>query len=320
MALQTTGSAGLSVEMKTFYDKVLLERALPKLIHSKFGQKKAIPRHQGKIIEFRKFAGLSTATTPLTEGGPFTDFKELTATAQTATVAQYGDAMAFSDVVSTTTFDPVLTEASEILGEQAGETIDELVRDVLNAGTSVIYANSRADRTYIANNATDYITVADLRKVALQLEINRARKIDGFWQCILHPRVAYDIQATDEWKTANQYHQTGRQFDGSLGTLYGVKFWTTDKAKVWANASNGSGSTGNIDVYSSLFFGQDAFGVVDLAGHNLQTIYKPLGSAGTADPLNQQQSMGWKVTFGTTIIYQPYMVRYESTCSTATNT
>jgi N4-gp56 family major capsid protein len=132
--------------------------------------------------------------------------------------------------------------------------------------------------------------------------------------------VAYDLQATTEWITANQFAQSGRQFDGSLGELYGVKFWTTDKAKVWENASNGSGSTGNIDVYSSLFFGADSFGVVDLSGHNMQTIYKPLGSAGTADALNQQQTMGWKTTFGVTILYQLNMIRYESTCSTATNT
>ena len=89
MALQTTGSAGLTAEMKTYYDRTLLQRALPKLIHQKFGQTKSIPKNNGKIVEFRKFSGIATATTPLTEGGPFTNFKDLTVTTQTATVAQF---------------------------------------------------------------------------------------------------------------------------------------------------------------------------------------------------------------------------------------
>lgn len=314
MALQTTGSAGLSPEMKTFYDRVLLERTVPKLLHAQFGQKKTIPAHGGRVIEFRKFTALAVATTALTEGALFTSLGDLTVTATTASVAQYGNAIGFSDLVSTTTIDPVLTETTELLGDQAGESIDELVRDTLVAGTTVLYANSRTSRVTIV--ATDIITIADVRKIALQLTLNRARKIDGFWQIITHPRVTFDLQATAEWVTANQFHQTGNQFDGSLGTLYGCKFWETDKAKVYVDG--GSGSV--VDVYVSLVFGQNAFGIVDLAGHNLRTIYKPLGSAGTADALDQQSTMGWKTTFGTKILQEAFMLRYECATSTGANT
>lgn len=317
MALQTTVSAGLSDEMKTFYDRVLLERTVPKLLHAKFGQRKRIPMHGGRIIEFRKFSALSVATTALTEGQLFTNLKDLTVTATTATVAQYGDAVGFSDLVATTTIDPILTETTEILGEQAGETIDELVRDTIIAGTTVAYVGVRTGRTDI--EAADTVTAADVAKMALQLEINRARKIDGFWQAVTHPRVIYDLMRTSEWRDAQNYHQTGRIFDGSVGTLYGVKFWVTDKAKVYEDSSNGAGSTGNIDVYTVLVFGQNAFGIVDLAGHNLQTVYQPLGSAGTADPLKVQQTMGWKVTFGVKRLQEAFMLRYECSTSTGSN-
>ena len=57
---------------------------------------------------------------------------------------------------------------------------------------------------------------------------------------IIHPRVAYDIQGTNEWVTANQYAGAERIFDGSLGTLYGIKFWETDKAKVFTAAGSSS--------------------------------------------------------------------------------
>lgn len=314
MALQTTVSAGLSAEMKTFYDRQLLTRTVPKLLHAQFGQKKRIPEHGGRIIEFRKFAGLAVATTPLTEGALFTNLKDLTVTSTTATVAQYGDAVGFSDLVSTTTIDPLLKETTDILAEQAAETIDELIRDTVVAGTTVFYAGGRTSRVTLA--ATDIITVADVVNIAMQMELNRARKINGSWQAITHPRVMFDLQRTQEWRDAQNYHQTGRPFDGSVGELYGVKFWTTDKAKVFADAGVG----GTVDVYTMLVFGQEAFGIVDLAGHNLQTVFKPLGSAGTADPLNQQSSMGWKVTFGVKRLQEPFMLRYETSTSTGANT
>lgn len=310
MALQHTGSAGLSPTMKTFYDRVLLERTLPVLLHDKFAQKKTIPAHGGKVIEFRRFSGLPTATTPLTEGVPPT-LKDLTMTAVTATIAQYADAVGFTDLVSTTTFDPILTETTAVLGEQAGETLDELHREVLNAGTtSLLSSTASASANRAAISTGDIISVAELRKVVRTLVTNRAKPIDGYFHAIIHPRVAYDLQGTAEWVTANQFAQTGRQFDGSLGTLYGVKFWVTDKAKIFAGLGEGS-----IDVYSTLFFGQNAYGSIVLDGHSLKTFYKPLGSAGTADPVDQQQSMGWKVAFGAKILNDAFMLRYECAVS-----
>lgn len=307
MALNTTNSAGLSAEMKTFYDRVLLERALPVLLHGQFAQTRNIPSHMGKTIEFRRFLALATATVPLTEGVPPT-LKDVTVTNITATVSQYGDAIGFTDLVSLTSFDPILTETTALLGEEAGETIDEIVRDLLATGTSVVYAASRVSRVTVAS--TDLITVADLRKVVRTLVVNRAKRIGGFYQAIVSPRVAFDLQGTTEWVTANQFAQTGNQFDGSLGNLYGVKFWVTDKSKIFA----GAGAAG-IDVYASLFFGANAYGMVGLDGASLQSYYKALGSAGTADPIDQQQSMGWKVTFTAKILNDAFMIRYESAVS-----
>jgi N4-gp56 family major capsid protein len=324
MGLQTTSSAGLSDEMKTFYDRMLLERTVPNLVHAKFGQVKRIPANGGRIIEWRKFSALSTATTPLTEGTLYTNLKDLTVTAITGTVSQYGDAVGFSDLVSVTAIDPILTETTKILAEQAAQTIDELVRDALvSTGTTVEYANSRAGVSTIAagdnfaamDGATSTVTggsLVDLRLIALTLELNRARKIGGYWQAITHPRVMYDIQASTEWRELQLYNQTNRIIDGSVGEIYGIKFWVSDVAKVYTGAGSGG-----IDVYTILLFGQDAFGIVELSGQNLQTIFKPLGSAGTSDPLNQQQTLGWKVTFGVKILQQAFMLRYHCDVSTA---
>jgi len=314
VAIQTTGSSGLTPEMKTYYDRTLLLRTTPILLYNKFAQMRSIPKHGGKTIEFRKFAPLTPQTDPIVEGALFTDLKNLTVTAITATIAQYANAIGFSDLVSTTTFDPILTETTELLAENAAETLDELHRDVLLTGTTVQYAANRAGRSSI--QAGDTLTVAEIREAALTLKLNRARKIGGFYHAIIHPRTAYDIQGTTEWVTANNEHETGRVFDGSLGTLYGVKFWETDKAEPWENA----GSGGTVEVFPTLFFGSNAYGSVKLAGHNLRTIYKSLGSAGTMDPTDNQQTLAWKAAMVCLILDDAFMVRVEHSCSTATNT
>ena len=302
----TTGDSGLSVQMKTYYDRRLLERALPELLFSKFAQRRSIARRNGKTIEFRKWTTLGVAKTPLTEGTP-PSLQSMSSTAIQATVVQQGGALKLTDVVQTTTFDPILEEASDLLGEQAGETIDELIRDVLVTGTNVLYGG---DATSIATiQDGDDMTVALLRLAVLELKLGRAKKIDGFYHAIIDPEVEHDITGTQEWRDAQLGgERTGRVQDGSIGTLYGVKFWVTDKV-----ATEGSGTT---KVHKTLIFGRNAFGIVSLDGHNLQFIHKPLGSAGADDPLNQYGSAGWKVMFTTRILNDAYMIRVVTTAST----
>lgn len=317
MVTMTTGTAGLSPEMKIYYDRRLLARALPVLLHSKFAQKRGIPKRGGKSIEFRKFSTLGVSKTALTEGVPPAG-QSLVATAITATISQYGDGVKFSDLVETTTIDNVLEETTDLLAEQSGESIDELIRDVLVTGTNVQYWDgTRAARVNIA--ATDILNVATVRRAVLTLNLARASKISGSFHAIIHPRQAHDLQGTTEWVNAQQNAaargDSNRLFEGSLGELYGVHFWVSDKVSFVADS--GAGSV--VDVYLALFFGANAYGIVDLAGHNLKTIYKPLGSAGTADMLDQEQSMGWKVAFVTRILADEFMVRVETSTSTGAN-
>ena len=65
---QTTGSDGMSVEMKTYYSDYLIDIAGPELVHDQFADTYDIPKNGGKTIEFRKYDNLKPALTPLTEG------------------------------------------------------------------------------------------------------------------------------------------------------------------------------------------------------------------------------------------------------------
>ena len=135
-ASESYSKSGLSAEMKTFYDKTLIELAKPNLVFDRFGQKRPIPRGGGKTIEFRRFNSLPKALNPITEGVTPTGSK-LTVTPVTATVDQYGDYVELTDMLELTSVDPIVVEATRQLADQAGRTIDTVVRNQIMGGTNV---------------------------------------------------------------------------------------------------------------------------------------------------------------------------------------
>lgn len=309
----TTATTGndLSVEMKTYYSDYLIDMAEPELVHDQFGQKRPIPKNGGKAIEFRKYAPLPKATTPLSEGVTPTGQK-LSVSNITATVQQYGGFIELSDLLLLTAIDNNMVEATRLLGSQAGRTSDTITRDILHTGTNVMYANGKAARASLAAN-TDKLTVLDIRKAVRKLKLFNTPKSGNYYNGIIHPDVAFDLMDDAEWKYPHQYVDTDNIYLGELGAIAGVRFSETTEAKVFTAAGASSAN-----VYGTLIMGTDAFGVTDVAGGGLQHIVKQLGSSGTADPLNQRATVGWKLLKTAVILVQEYMVRIESTSSFAT--
>lgn len=302
--MNTTSTASLSPEMKTFYDKDLLRNAKPVLVHNQFGQKRNIPKNGGKTIEFRKFSPLPKALMALTEGVT-PDGKQLTVTNLTATVSQYGDYVALTDVLQLTTFDPVLVETNKLLGAQAGETLDSLTANMLNAGTNVQYANGKLSRTTLADG--DVLTVEEIKKAVRTLKNNKAKKINGSYVAIIHPDVSYDLTNDPKWEAVKEYDPKD-WYNGEIGRIHGVRFVETTEAVKFTDGAGDSAKT----VYSTLVLGADAYGITSIEGGGLQTIVKQLGSAGSADPLNQRSTTGWKAIHVAKILVEEYMVRIES--------
>ena len=309
----TTATTGndLSVEMKTFYSDYLIEMAEPELVHDQFGQKRPIPKNGGKTIEFRKYAPLPKALTPLSEGVTPLGQK-LSVTNITATVQQYGGFIELSDVLMLTAIDNNLVEATKLLGSQAGRTSDTITRDILVTGTNVNYANGKSARSALAAN-TDKLTVVDVRKAVRKLKLFNTPKIGNYYVGIIHPDVVYDLMDDNEWKYPHQYVDTNNIYMGELGAIAGVRFVETTEAKVFS-----AGGASSANVYATLILGDNAYGVTEVTGGGLQHIVKQLGSSGTADPLNQRATVGWKLIKTAVILVNEYMVRIESTSSFAT--
>ena len=305
--VQTTLLGGLSPEMKTFYDMTLIDEAQANLVHGQFAQKKPIPKGGGKTIEFRKFASLPKATTPLTEGVT-PDGKSLTVTAITATVSQYGDFITMSDVLELTAIDNVILEATKLLGRQAGLTLDTIVRNVMHSGTNVTYCPKVAadgTETEVTSRSdldnTCQLTVKVVQQVVAKLRAQNAPTIGGDYVAIIHPYVAYDLMRDPEWIEAHKYAQPDNLYEGEIGKIAGVRFVQTTEAKVYSGG-----------VFGTLFLGDGAYGDTEITGGGLQTIVKQKGSAGTADPLDQRSSLGWKATKTAELLVENYLVRVES--------
>jgi N4-gp56 family major capsid protein len=300
-----TGDAGMTVEMKTFYDKNLIRNVEPELVHDQWAQTRDIPKNGGKKIEFRKYDALPKATTPLTEGVT-PDGKKMSVTKVEAEVKQYGDYIALSDVLMMTAIDNNIVEASENIGSQAGKTLDTISRETLNAGTNVQYAEGQVtSRATITEDMK--LTVKAVKMAVRFLKTQNAKKINGYFYGIVHQDCAFDLTEDDRFIEVVKYKNPERIYNGEIGEIEGVKFVETTESKKFTEA----GASG-IDVYSTLIFGANAYATTKVQGGGLETIIKQSGSAGTADPLNQRATVGWKALKVTEILSQQYMIRIET--------
>lgn len=388
----------LSPEMKTYYSDYLIDNATPNLVHDQFGQKHPIPKNGGKTIEFRKYSPLPKALTPLQEGVT-PDGQALNVSVVTATVDQYGGWIQLPDMLLLTAIDNNMVQATELLGDQAGRTLDTITREELNGGDNVIYApivsggsvTPVTSRSSLTANAK--LTVDVVKKAVRFLKTQLAKPIDGgYYVGIIHPDVAYDLMSDDDWIDSHKYAAPENLFTGEIGRIGGCRFVESTEAKIFhaenltaaernltvkttlqtagktlavdeaittaeaaalagrkiilegtvftiasaaagvageatitvtENVSTEIGVDGKViypgeagaagrDVYSTLIFGANAYGVTEVTGGGLEVIVKQLGSAGTADPLNQRASAGWKAVKVAERLVESFMLRVES--------
>lgn len=317
-----TTTTQVTYAVNNFYDRVMLERARPLLVHDMFAQIRDLPKNNTNVIKFRRYGVLATNTTPLVEGVTPAG-TQLSITDVSATVRQYGDFVVLTDWLQMTTLDPVLTEAADVLGDQAGQSLDVIIRDVIVAGTTVQYADGVANRASVA--AGNKIDTVEIKLAVRTLKNNNAKRItkrvnpdngynttpvDAAFVGIVSPYTTYDLQAEPGFVPVEKYANQTKTMPGEVGKLNEVRFIETTFAKVFTAAGAGS-----IDVHATLILGMDAYGVSRISGEALKNIVKSLGSAGTADPLNQRSTSGWKASLATVRLNEAWMIRIEHAVS-----
>ena len=229
--LQTTTSDGSAPLFQEVLNRHILKRAETKLVHDQFGQKVTIPKGKTKTISWDRLSPLPKATKPLTEGIT-PKGSTINITRITAQPIQYGNYVSYTDSFDFFKNDPSpeVLKMNELLGRNAAETLDDITKDVLSAGTNVLYAGGVSSRAELAEG----LTVTDIRKAVNQLKRNKAVPFDdGYYVAIVHPDVTFDIQSDENWKKPHEYSDTKQIYKGEIGELYGVRFVETPDAKVF---------------------------------------------------------------------------------------
>lgn len=332
-ATSSSTDGTLSTMANVYVVAKMLIRALPYLVFEKFGQAYPLPTKSTKTAKFRRFESLDATPKELTEG--------VTPTAQTfsvtdieATVHQYGNLVTMTDVLLDTNDSPVMEQVTQIVGEQAAETVENMRIGVLLGGTNVEYANGAA-----RNEVNTPISLPLQRRITRKLKNQKARfltdsikstprfyteSISPCFVAVCHPDCEADIRSMPHFQDVKDYGNTS-PWENEIGAVEGVRYLFTTLMKSWPNAggakTNAAGDTmvsttgTKADVYPILFLAKDAYGLVPLKGAESLTPVIINPSHTESDPLAQRAHVAWKTMQTCVILNQAWMVRAEVACT-----
>lgn len=226
------------------------------------------------------------------------------------------DFVTITDVLQFSTLDPILTETADLLGQQAGNSLDQICRDVQVAGASHQYASSAVTTNTVTASMT--LTRDEVREAVRTLQGNDAKKITrimnpstGFntspinaaFVGIIDHATLFDLKNEVGWIPVEEYASQSGVMEGEVGAMDDVRFVMT---------TNGFSVAGSLaTVHKTLIIGQDFYGISRISGEAMQNIISPLGSGGTADPLKQRSTSGWKATFLAKVLNSNFGVAVE---------
>ena len=215
----------------------------------------------------------------------------------------------------------VLNEATKVLSLQLGLTIDTLIRDMMVSTASTIIASNGTNGTVPTE-----ITDADIQTAIIALRQGNARLMTNplpgenkfgtapvrasYWG-FMSVDLQDDLEAVSSFLSVANYPNPMNALEAEWGSTRYCR-WLLN-----TNGYSGGVSVGGTTrpIYSSFLLGQEAYGVVRLGAKEAEFIVKPLGASGTADPLNQRGTVGYKYPFATRILNDNWITRLISTHS-----
>lgn len=317
---------------QSFFNTLLLVRGTYGLIHQVPVKKYNLARRSGKTMIWRRFESLPLATTPLSEGINPAGLSK-TKTDVAATIQPFGNYIEDSDMVLDFQPDPHSTENVELLGQQMGETLDQLYRDVFAGATQIVYANGTSTVT-----VTQIIDQNDMDRAYRLIRVNKGRPFSpsimpsqnvgtgaimpSYWG-LADERLAFDLRHLEGFLKVVDYGSKTGTLVGEIGAdKNGIRFLCSPNGYFLAGATGVTAAGtdvkntgGFVDVYSLFIVGMEAVGGVNPGNGNGGVIRKALGSAGTADPLNMRATIGWKKYDARAILNNSFMVEVQTAVS-----
>jgi N4-gp56 family major capsid protein len=314
---QYNSQAGVTIKPDAYYDMMLLKMLRQMEFHySKYAIQKSLPKNYGDTINWRRFKKLEVRADRglLTEGVTPEGKEGISGESITAVIQQYGEVMYFTDLVDIMQLDDVRREYTIELGYIAQETLDLIVRDVLVAEGSVFYAGGAADAAALAANAggtnaeklSAIPKIDDFRRMLLGFKrdyVSGVRGASGRYIALISPEVMFALFDDERMIQYMNFGQTNAPLqDGVAIDMFGIRFEEVLNAPVVGSA------------HDSIVLAEEAYAITKLQGEgNVRVITKGLGSAGVEDPLDQKQSIGYKITgFSAKVLRPESVVNYWS--------
>ncbi len=264
----------------------------------------------GNPVTFTLISPLAVAITPISESAEPSPVN-LSDTQKSITLAEYGNAIKPSKKLRLTSFLNLdLSIAREISGNME-ESVDIIARDILVAGTNVLYAGAATSRVTVA--AGSNLTGNNVRRARAKLVGANVPAPAGMsdYASIIHPDISYDLMAETGqagWQAPSVYSAPENIWSGEIGRFAGVRFVENANAKMFADAGVG----GTVDVYITLFMGREALG--EAVGERQHVVV-----AGPFDDLQRFVSVGWYGMLGYGRIREASLYRYEAASSIGAN-
>lgn len=196
----------------------------------------------GASVTFPIISDLAIASNPITENTDITP-QTISESNVTVTLNEYGNAVLTSAKLRAESYVEIDPIVANVIGYNAGVSMDEVARDVLKQGTNVAYTASGGTRATTA--ATDKVTSSALRGQLAALRSANVPNFNGFYTCYIHPNVSYDLRSETgaaAWRDPHVYSQPGEIWAGELGAYEGFRFIETPRGPVFPGAGSG-GST-----------------------------------------------------------------------------
>jgi N4-gp56 family major capsid protein len=262
-----TSSAGLSHLAAILYRKKALDRLQKKFVFRKACSKDMMTKQNGRTVQFFRYTNFSANTTPTTEGTVGTSLS-LTSQIVQATVSQYSAFITVSDLLEATAIDPIVSNAAELLGYQAGLSVDTITRNIIDA---------ESPSTNQALLAT-YLRVSDLRNSRHSLQANDVQPFeDSEFLAFVHPYASYDLVNDPAAMGLADIFKYNTDVKATPLVKYEDRGLITHVAgcKVEETTNVFQGTSGGNNTYRAYVFGKNGIATVDLEGKGPSDITDP---------------------------------------------
>jgi N4-gp56 family major capsid protein len=309
----TTADSGLGQNtVKTVFDQAALFAFRANFVHRRTADVKwttADPPMPGNVVTFNIIGALAVATSALSETVEPTPVG-LAVTQPTVTLVEYGNAVKLSGKVRATSFLGMDMAAAREVTANMEESLDIVARDVMAAGTNVLYGGTAVSRVTVA--ATHTMTANLIRRARAFLAGKNTPMVDGEnYIAVMHPDVAYDLKVESgqqAWSAPHVYSDPAALYSGEIGRLDGVRIVENANAKMFVDAGVG----GTVDVYATIVTGQQFLGeAVGIPQHVV--------ISGPFDDLQRFKSVGWWALLGYGRIRENSAIRIETASSIGAN-